>query len=239
VAEYEEMAQRFAPVHDQLVERLAPDPGERWLDVATGTGGVAVRAAGAGAQVTGVDIAPGMLDGARAKAPDVEFELGDCQELRFEDESFDVVSSCFGCIFAADHQATARELARVCRSRLGLTAWEPHPELGKLYADFDLDAPEGKHPFEWGKREHLDELLSPAFELEVERNVWFLEGDDGAELFDLWSRSAPPFRAMIAGLDGERLAALREAYIDLCERYREGDRVRFPRPYLLVLGRKR
>lgn len=239
MAEYEEVAQRFAPVHDRLVARLGPHPGERWLDVATGTGGVALRAAAAGAQVTGVDIAPGMLDGARAKAPDVDFKLGDCQDLRFEDESFDVVSSCFGCIFAPDHEATARELARVCSDRLGLTAWEPHPELGKLYADFELDAPEGRHPFQWGKREHLDELLGASFELQVERDVWVLEGKDGAELWDLWSRSSPPFRAMVATLDDDRHAALREAFIQMCERHREGDRARFPRPYLLVLGTKR
>ena len=233
------MAQRFAPVHDQLVARLRPQTGERWLDVATGTGGVAIRAAAAGADVTGVDIAPGMLEGARAKAPDIGFELGDCQALRYEDESFDVVSSCFGCIFAQDHHATARELARVCRGRLALTAWEPHPELGALYAAFQLDAPEGRHPFEWGKREHLDELLGTAFELQVERDEWTLEGADGAELWDIWSRSAPPFKALTAGLDEEKLAAFREAYIELGERYREGDRVRFPRPYLLVLGTKK
>jgi SAM-dependent methyltransferase len=239
VAEYEEMAQRFAPVHDQLVERLRPEPGERLLDVATGTGGVAIRAAAAGAQVTGVDIAPGMLEGARSKAPEIEFELGDCQALRYEDGSFEVVSSCFGFIFAPDHEATARELARVCAGRLGFTAWEPHPELRDLYDSFDLQAPEGRHPFEWGKREHVEELLGPFFALEADRDVWILEGKDGAELWELWSRSAPPFRAMIAELDETRRPAFREAYIDFCERYREGDRVRVPRPYLLVLGKRR
>jgi SAM-dependent methyltransferase len=233
------MAQRFAPVHDQLVEGLRPRRGERWLDVATGTGGVAVRAAAAGARVTGVDIAPGMLEGARAKAPEIDFELGDCQELPYEDESFDVVSSSFGCIFAPDHQATARELARVCAGRLGLTVWEPHPELRRLYDDFELEAPEGRHPFEWGKREHLEELLAPSFELEVEHDVWVLDGEDGVELFDFWSRTAPPFRAMVADLGEGRLLEFREAYIEFCERYRDGDRVRVPRPYLLVLGTKR
>ena len=239
LAEYEQMAQRFAPVHDQLVERLRPEPGERWLDVATGTGGVAIRAAAAGAQVTGVDIAPGMLEGARAKAPDLEFNLGDAEALPYGDGAFDVVSSCFGFIFAPNHQATAQELARICGGRLGFTAWEPHPELRDLYDSFDLDAPEGRHPFEWGKQEHVEELLSPSFGLTVERDVLILDGKDGTELWELWSRSAPPFRAMVAGLDEPRRAELRDAYIELCERYRSGDRVRFPRPYLLVLGVRR
>jgi SAM-dependent methyltransferase len=239
LAEYENLAQRFAPVHDRLVERLQPRLGERWLDVATGTGAVAIRAAAAGAEVTGVDIAPGMLEVARAKAPEIDFDLGDVQALPYEDGSFDVVSSCLGFIFAPDHGATAGELARVCSNRLGFTAWEPHPELRDLYDAFDLDAPEGRDPFEWGKVEHVEELLAPSFDLEIERDVWILEGEDGTELWELWSSSAPPFRAMIAGLDESKRPEFREAYIDFCERYREGDRVRVPRPYLLVLGTKR
>jgi SAM-dependent methyltransferase len=233
------MAQRFAPIHDRLVERLRVRAGERWLDVATGTGAVAIRAAAAGAEVTGVDIAPEMLEGARAKAPDIQFDLGDVQALPYEDGSFEVVSSCLGFIFAPDHRATARELTRVCSGRLGFTAWEPHRELSELYASFELDAPEGRHPFEWGRREYIDDLLGPAFELDVDREVWFLAGKDGADLWDLWSRSAPPFRAMVAGLEGARRAEFRDAYIEFCERYREGDEVRFPRPYLLVTGTKR
>jgi SAM-dependent methyltransferase len=233
------MAQRFAPVHDQMVERLAPRAGERWLDVATGTGGVAIRAAAAGADVTGVDIAPGMLEGARAKAPEIDFELGDVHELAYDDDSFDVVSSAFGHIFAPDHGAAAREVARVCRDRIGFTAWQPHPELRELYDRFDLDAPEGRHPFDWGKREHVEELLAPAFALEFEEHVWILDGADGEELFELWARAAPPFRAMIAGLEGERRERFREAYIEFCERYRDGDRVHVPRAYILVLGTKK
>jgi SAM-dependent methyltransferase len=226
-------------VHDQLVTLLEPRSGEPWLDVATGTGGVAIRAAAAGADVTGVDIAPGMLEGARAKAPQIDFELGDVQELRFDDESFDVVSSCFGFIFAADHAATARELARVCRDRLGFTAWEPSPELRDLYDRFDLDQPEGRHPFQWGRPEHIDELLGEAFDLELKHDCWVLEGADGAELWEFWSRSAPPFKAMAESLEPEKRDLFRAAYIEYCERYREGDRVRVPRPYVLALGRKR
>jgi SAM-dependent methyltransferase len=226
-------------VHDKLVERLAPTAGETWLDVATGSGGVAVRAAAAGARVTGVDIAPGMLELARAKAPGIDFELGDVQALEYEDASFDVVSSSFGFIFAPDHVATARELARVCRDRLGFTCWEPNPELGELYRSFGLDTPEGRLPFEWGKRLHIEELLGPSFELEIEEGEWRLDLPDGAATWDFWSRSAPPFKAMAESLDDETRAAFRAAFVEYAERYRDGDHVSVPRSYLLVLGRKR
>lgn len=207
--------------------------------MATGSGEVAIRAAAAGARVTGCDIAPRMLELARANAPEIHFDLGDVQDLPYDDASFDAVSSCFGFIFAPDHEATARELARVCRERLGFTAWEPQPVLGELYARFGLDSPEGRLPFQWGKPGHAEELLGPFFDLEIEQHTWYLHGEDGEDLWEFWTTAAPPFKAMVSRLDDQELAAFREAYIEYNEDYREGDIVRVPRPYLLVLGTKR
>lgn len=225
-------------MHDELAARLEPGPGVRWLDVATGTGEVARRAAAAGAKVTGIDIAPAMVEAARAKVPEASFDAADAQALPYEDASFDVVSSCFGAIFAPDQEAVAAELARVCRGRVGLTAWEPNQELGELYRRFELDSPEGRLPFEWGKRERVEQLLGRAFELEIDRRAWLLEGADGEELWQLWSTAAPPFKACVDGL-GERREDFHQAYVEYCERYRVGSRVRVPRTYLLVVGRRR
>ena len=92
---YELVAARFAEIHDALVEGLAPRAGEHWLDVATGTGEVALRAAHAGAEVTGLDIAPRLLEQARSQSSDVQWVEGDAQSLPFADGAFDVVSSSF------------------------------------------------------------------------------------------------------------------------------------------------
>lgn len=225
-------------MHDELVARLEPEPGVRWLDVATGTGEVARRAAAAGAEVTGIDIAPAMIEAARTKVPEATFEVGDAQALPYEDASFDVVSSSFGAIFAPDQEAVGRELARVCRTRLGMTVWEPSPELGELHERFGLDSPEGRAPFEWGRRDRVEQLLGRAFSLEIERRAWLLEGADGEELWELWSTSAPPFKVLVDGL-GERREEFHEAYVEYCERYRVGQRVRVPRTYLIVVGTKK
>ena len=87
--DYSRVAERFADMHAELVELLAPRPGERWLDVATGTGGVALRAARSGADVTGLDITPALLERAAADAAAAGLEValveGTAEELPFED----------------------------------------------------------------------------------------------------------------------------------------------------------
>ena len=241
-ADYDRVALRFAGVHDELVQRLEAAPGVRWLDVATGTGRLAIRAARAGADVTGLDIAPRLLEQARANADGlaIRFDEGDAEHLPYGDASFDVVSSAYGAIFAPDHEAVARELGRVCRpgGRLGLTAWEPSAEIAELYARFGIHPAEGPQPFEWGREEHVRRLLGRDFSLEIEQRTWILEAADGEAFWELWSTGAPPFKAMLAEL-GNRLDEFHAAYVEYGERYRTGDTVSVPRTYLLVLGRRR
>jgi SAM-dependent methyltransferase len=209
--------------------------------VATGTGEVALRAARAGADVTAIDIAPAMIDAARAKpgADQISFEVGDAQALPYEHASFDVVSSVFGVIFAPDHRATAVELARVGRRRLGLTVWRPDPGMAELYGRFGLETPEGREPFKWGREEYLEELLGDSFDLTIEPGTWVIEGASGEEVWQFWSQSAPPCKALLATLDDGRREEFHVAYVEYCERCRDGGRVAVPRPYLLVLGERR
>jgi SAM-dependent methyltransferase len=174
-APWEPMAARFAPIHDHLVARLAPRPGDRWLDVGTGTGAVALRAARAAAEATGVDLAPGMIDRARRLAAEqrlaVRFEVGDAEGLPYEDASFDVVSSALGVFLAPDHAAAAGELARVCRpcGRLGIVAWRRDEELERLHAPFwGPPEPGAGDRRAWAREDYLTDLLGGDFELELE-----------------------------------------------------------------------
>jgi SAM-dependent methyltransferase len=224
------------------VARLQPAAGVRWLDVATGTGEVALRAARAGADVTGIDIAPAMIEAALAKDVDgrIAFEVGDAQALPYEDAFFDVVSSVFGVIFAPNHRTTASELARVGRGRLGLTVWRPDPEMAELYARFELETPEGREPFKWGREEYLGELLGDSYDLTIEPGTWLIEGASGEEVWQFWSQSAPPCKALLSTLDDTRREEFHDAYVEHCERFRiEGGGVAVPRQYLLVLGTRR
>lgn len=117
--DFDAIAERIWGVGGDLVSRVGVTPGNRVLDVACGTGNAAIPAAVAGGEVTGLDITPELFEDARRRAGEagVELELveGDAQEMPFDDQSFDVVVSTFGCMFAPDHGAAAAEIARVLR----------------------------------------------------------------------------------------------------------------------------
>jgi len=242
-ADYDRVARQFGPIHDQLVARLVPSPGERWLDVGTGTGEVALRASQARAEVTAVDISESLLDIARDKpgADRVSWELGDAQGLRFEDASFDVVVSCFAVIFAPDQEAATAELARVCKpaGRLGLTSWRPEDGPHAIYKRFvPSDSMAGAD--RWGDEAHVHGLLDGAFELEIEERVWHLTADSPEAAWRLMSEGAPPVKALLGKLEPAEAAEFRAAMIGRWEGFEtEGGRLDEPRRYLLVTGRRR
>jgi SAM-dependent methyltransferase len=228
-------------VHEALLEALALQSGERVLDVATGTGEVALRAARLGARATGLDIAPALLEQARMKAADeslaVDWVEGNAEALPFDDGSFDAVCSCFGVIFA-DANVAAGELGRVCRTggRLGLTAWQPNAGLHRLYRKYD---PREDPPERWGEPSRLQELLGADFELKVEERVWTLEGESPEDLWELMTTAAPPVKAFVARLSPEKRASLRSEMLELWAGFERDGRVAEPRGYLLVTGRRR
>jgi SAM-dependent methyltransferase len=243
---YERFAARLAPVHDQLVDLLAVAGTDRVLDLATGTGEVAVRAARSGAAVTGIDLAEPMLAKARERAEqegvDITFDLGSIEYLPYDDACFDVLVSSFGLIFAPDHANVAAELARVASpgARLAFSAWKPNPKLGELYRRFTEDPIEGREAFEWGREDHVEDMLGEDFELEFEDGTLWLEADSAEEIWKLFSESAPPVVALLRQLDERQGERFHQAFVELYESYRtEEGGVRAPRRYLLVVGRRK
>src|SRR6188508_1704612 len=114
------LASRIVFQAEHLCEAADLQAGWRVLDVATGSGNAALAAARRGCEVVGIDYVPALLERARRRADaegvDAAFVDGDAEALPFENESFDVVSSVFGAMFAPNQEQTAAELARVCRS---------------------------------------------------------------------------------------------------------------------------
>jgi SAM-dependent methyltransferase len=243
---YEKFAARLAPVQDELIARLQPQPGERFLDIATGTGEVAVRAATAGAAVTAIDIAEPMLEKARRRAEEagaeVTFDLGDVEYLPYEDACFDVIASNFGLVFAPDHANVATELARVScpGARLGFTAWKPNPKLGELYRRFTEEPIEGREAYEWGREDHVEDMLGDDFDLDFHDGTMWFDAESGEEIWELFSQSAPPVIELVKRLDAAKVEEFHSAFVDLYETFRIPDGgIHAPRRYLLVLGRRK
>jgi SAM-dependent methyltransferase len=233
-APWERVAPTMGAIHDRLIAALAPRPGQHWLDVGTGTGAVAMRAAHEGARVIGLDLAPPLIETAKRLAAEqalaISFEVGDAEVLPYPDASFDVVSSAHGVVFAPDHAAVARELARVCRpgGRLGMTAWstgEASDAFHEMIARFAPPLPPGPRPGAWGDQAHARELLGDAFELEFIPEVWLETGESGEAIWQLLTTASPPFKALAERLDRPRRAELHATWVEFYERHRIADGV--------------
>src|SRR5215831_6289415 len=131
---------RVVLVSELLAEAADLRAGSRVLDVACGNGNATLAAARRGAHVLGVDYVPELLEGGRGRAVaerlDVEFRLGDAEDLPVPDASFDAVLSVFGAMLAPDHHRTADEIARVTRrgGTVGLASWTPDGFVGEMFA---------------------------------------------------------------------------------------------------------
>jgi SAM-dependent methyltransferase len=245
-APFERIAEIITEMHVVLVERLAPQPGEHWLDLGCGTGDVAFHAARAGAIVTGSDLSPTLIETAERHARelglDLTLEVADCQALHYPDASFDVVSSSVGVIFAPDHARVAAELARVCKpgGRMGITAWRRDSGVGDIFdgmAKFMPPPPEGAgSPFQWGEETYAEEMLGGAFELAFEELDTRHEHHDPAEMWELFRTSYGPSHVLWSSLDEDRRQELDETMTAVFEQHRDGDGISMERRYIVVTG---
>src|SRR5262245_62041810 len=149
-------------VGELLCESVDLRPGQKVLDVATGSGNTALAAARRGCETTGVDWAPILLERGRERAAaerlGVAFIEGDTENLPLPGESFDAVLSTFGAMYSPDQERTALELLRVCRAggKIGLANFTPESFLAEFSRRIQryLPPPSGlKSAFLWGTEE--------------------------------------------------------------------------------------
>jgi len=247
--DYDAVATLIWDVGGRLVRRLEVGPGDDVLDVACGTGNAAIPAAQAGARVVGVDLTPELFAAARRRAGaagvEVEWVEGDAEALPFGDESFDVVVSTFGLMFAPRHEAAAAEVVRVLRpgGRIGICSWTPEGNVGEFFALMaaHLPPPPGPAPTLWGSEEHVRDLFAEAgLELSFERELVELRFDTIDEAVALYETKFGPVVKAREQLEPEgRWAALRSDLAGLFARHnrsRDGG-VSFPAEYLVLTAR--
>ncbi|MBN2701321.1 MAG: methyltransferase domain-containing protein [Methylothermaceae bacterium] len=216
---------------EEFLKRAAVSPGDRMLDVACGAGQLTIPAARSGAKVAGIDIAENWITQARERARtenlDIRFDVGDAEDMPYEDASFDVVVSLIGAMFTPRPEQITSEMARVCRSggRLIMGNWTPEGFVGKFFATVaaHVPPPEMPSPLEWGKemvvRKRLSRVTS---ELQLTRQMLrFDYAMTPSELAKHYLQFFGPTKQAVAALDSQGRAALRDDLVQLWSTYNE------------------
>jgi SAM-dependent methyltransferase len=204
----------------RFIERLNLQPGTKVLDVACGTGNLTLPAARTGAQVTGVDIAPNLLEQGRENAKleglNIQFDEGDAEALPYDDASFDTVVTMFGAMFAPRPDLVAAELKRVVRpgGLIAMANWTPTGFIGKMFKTVSSHVPPPPgmtSPVLWGVEETVRERFSEGIS-KVEtslQNVRWVFPFSPAEVVEHFRLYYGPTQKAAGALEGEKQAALR------------------------------
>lgn len=230
--DFGQIARYSAHSAEEFVDRLQIQPEARVLDVACGTGNLAIPAARRSAFVEGVDIAPNLLEQARARAAaeglQATFEEGDAERLPYPDANFDVVMTMFGAMFAPRPELVASELARVCRpgGTIAMANWTPESFVAKQFAlgNHYLPPPDGiPAPVLWGYGPALRERLGPyASQIQTERQLVNFDYPFGPrEVVQFFSQYFGPTQAAFARLDADARAAYTADLENLWSEYNE------------------
>jgi SAM-dependent methyltransferase len=239
------VASRIVLASELLADAADLRAGWKVLDVACGNGNATLAAARSGTHALGIDYVSELLEDGRGRAMaeglDVEFRLGDAEDLPVPDASFDAVLSVFGAMFAPDHQRAAGEIIRVTRpgGTVGLASWTPDGFIGEMFGVITrhVPGPPGiASPMLWGTEQHLSDLFGPASAdaRSVERTcTWrFTSAEEFVAFFRRWY--GPTLKAFEAAGDDGR-DALAADLADLArrrDRNDDGGSIAIPASYL-------
>jgi len=225
--DFGQIAKYYANDAADFIKRLDLKPGMQVLDVACGTGNLAIPAARTGASVTGVDIAANSVEQARQNAKaeglNAQFDEGDAEALPYPDASFDVVVTMFGAMFAPRPELVASELKRVCRPGgvIAMANWTPNGFIGQMFkiTSQHVPPPPGMPPpVLWGVEEKVRERFSEGIsklETRLQKVTWVFPFSP-AEVVEHFRLYYGPAQKAMGTLGEEKGAALRK---DLEELY--------------------
>jgi len=218
--DFHQIAKAYTKGAEQFVNRLGIQPGIKVLDVACGSGNLAIPAARLGADVTGMDLAPEMVEQARRYAEseglNAHFDEGDAEALQYNDGEFDLVMTMFGAMFAPRPDVTTSELLRVCKpgGRVAMANWTPTGFIGQMFkmTASHVPPPAGmSSPVLWGVEQTVRERFGSAVtSLETTpRNILFNFPFSPTEVVEHFRNYYGPTQKAFGALDEKGQSALR------------------------------
>lgn len=249
--DYAIVATQVNIVSELLCEAAELRAGQKVLDVATGSGNTALAAARRNCDVTGIDYVPQLLSRAqeRAEAERLNVTLleADAENLPFPNNSFDVVLSTFGAMFAPNQEQTAKELARVCKpsGKIGMVNWPKDTFIGKMLSFVSqlVPPPQGLKPVVlWGSEEHVREMFSDDISsLQLTRRTVMFRFNSVEHFLDTFLNFYGPTLKAYQSLDTHGKETMVRGLTDLINSYNQsGDNsVMLPFEYAEIVATKR
>lgn len=219
--DFGQIAKFLAAEAEKFIHRLELKPGSKVLDVACGTGNLALPAARLGADVTGVDIAPNLVEQARANAAreglSARFDEGDAEALPYADASFDAAVTMYGAMFAPRPELVAAELKRVTKpgGRIAMGNWTPAGFIGQMFkvVGAHVPPPAGMaSPILWGVDEKVRERFGDGVS-KIETTLRYVPFNfpfSPAEVVEHFRVYYGPTYKAFGSLDENKQAALRK-----------------------------
>ena len=251
LGDYRTIATFIPPISAHLTRLIKIQPGESVLDVACGHGITAITARRKGANVTGIDITPELLSLAleeekTAQVSGIVWKEGDAQNLPFEDESFDVVLSTFGHMFAPQPELAAKEMMRVTKKggRIGFATWPPELVIGSIFRTNAKYLPKTNtsppSPILWGTPEIIEKRLEGVSEMYFERGTTVSPLLSPNHFWELMSTKYGPLIKVTQILNNQdnsdKAKLLRDDFLRMLEPYIVDNGLRLG--YLLTVAKK-
>jgi ubiquinone/menaquinone biosynthesis C-methylase UbiE len=207
-------ARTIVIVSERLCEAAQLRADHKVLDVACGSGNTAIAAARRGCDVVGIDYVPALLERAKERAAAERFTItfleGDAEDLDFPDETFDVVMSTFGVMFAPDQEKAAAELLRVCKpgGKIAMSNFPPNSLAGgflRAAARYQLPPRGVKPPVLWGNEDWLNDTFGhAASKIEVTRQDVKLCYKTPEDWLDFFTRYFGPIGTVYEALNDSK-----------------------------------
>jgi SAM-dependent methyltransferase len=248
--DYGIIANRVAIVSEVLCDRADIVAGSRALDVAGGTGNTAMAAARCGADVSSLDYVPELLARGReiadaARFDNIDWVVGDAENLPFADASFDAVISALGVMFAPNHERAASELVRVCRpgGTIAIASWTPDGFIGQMFRTIGkhVPPPSGvKPPPLWGSEEHVHALLGDGVDdMRAEKHTMSQRFRSPQEFVNLFRNFYGPTLKAFEALDDAGKESLEGELLELArefDRRKDGGAIAIESDYLVAIA---